>query len=310
MSHVCIHKNDNRLSVSASRHDKTTTEGTADILSDHSPRSDEVSDPFKDPEHTGQHEDDLGIVRDPENEGDLEILNRMASGTSDLTNDIGQLWPDYSSPESTSSQGLKPTDNRDTTDCNRFEVQSDTEKISNTNDKDTEEDLEERTRKEDERQARCLQEHDEMYKLEDERLAGLPDKSLDESTMSHNPQSHDDDQGGRAGLDPDHSSMWVPQYIDANMSRSKKRRRRQKNKQEKKRNEGSLGRLLGGKQTKEDEEEISTYDYENSKIKRRHSLNTSGVQGGNMGQERKTKINDCNSEKDQLNPTWWRLQSI
>ena len=302
-SHVCIHKGDTTTSISMSRHDTTTPGGICDSPSDHGPGSEETGS-FKDPD-----EDEPGVVRDPENEGDQEIIKRRGtSGTSDLTKDIEQLRPDYSSPEQLVNDveicpDKPPAVNQDKIRndevLNATEGASKNEEASKNKEASRNDSEEERTRVENERYERCMKEHDEFYKLEDERLAKLPDNSSNGSTFSCDTQS-DADEGGRAGLDPDHSSLWVPQYIDgdANLSKSQKRRRRQKKKQDKLKKEDSLGKLLGGKQTKDDEEHISTYDYGNSRHRSSHSLDTSGVESGNLFQKKRKVVKDCPKEEE------------
>ena len=166
--------------------------------------------------------------------------------------------------------------------------------IQNDDDPD---DIKERTRIEQERYDRCMQEHDEFYRLEDERLAKLP--SPDTSGSFDPPE--DRDEGGRAGLDPDHSSLWGPEFINTsvNLSKSKKRRRRQQKNKDKLQGQDSLSKLLHGKQTKEEEERISTYDLGNQRSGQDgKDLDTSGIYSGNLEQKRQKTIKECNKEKD------------
>ena len=93
-AHICIHKSHSAASFSVSRH-----EGRGDgVPSDDLLDSD--SERIPTPE-TGleDFDDEPGVVRDPENEGDREILLRKTSGKSNLTSDIDQLQPHYTSPE-------------------------------------------------------------------------------------------------------------------------------------------------------------------------------------------------------------------
>ena len=302
-SHVCTHKSHSATSFSVSRHGGPGTAGDVGVSSDDPlPSDDGVPTPETAPVDVG---DEPGVIRDPENEGDREILKRKESGKSDLTADIDQLQPHYTSPDhgsstpgrmETDTDAPKPDKKPETTidkrDTNKNEDNASTKQVI---DSEAEDEEQTRNREENERYERCMREHDEFYRLEDERLAQL---STPDTSGSYDPLSTND-EGGRAGLDPDHSSMWVPESIiaGANLSRSKKRRRRQKKKQERNKNQDSLGKLLEGKQTKEDEELISTYDFGNHAENKSNNHNISGVQGGNLLQKRR-KITNCNKEDD------------
>ena len=128
-------------------------------------------------------------------------------------------------------------------------------------------------------------EMDEQHHAFDSAIPDRPDDSTRDSSEMYDPSSSDDG-GGRAGLDPNHSAQWVPYSINPslNLSKSKKRRRRQKRKQEALKNMDSLGKLLSGKQSKQDQKYISTYDLGNQQAgsSRQPNLNESGVWGGNM----------------------------
>ena len=80
----------------------------------------------------------------------------------------------------------------------------------------------------------------------------------------------------------------------------KKRRKRHQKTRERLQKQDSLGKLLDGKLTKEDEDCISTYALGN--VLRRGAsgtdLNTSGIQGGNLDQKRRKKVKDCDEERD------------
>ena len=293
--HTCTHQKDRVLDTYVSRHDARTA--SPDLPSDGLPISEEEAEVIQDLEKNNDL-DESGTVRDPENEGDRELLRRRASGTSNLTGDIDLLRSSSSTPEQNNDDNETVPDQISTQDSSRRN-QANTEAADDVaKSKIVEDDDEtERTRLEKEREERCLREHDEFYKLEDERLAKLEDKSSNSSVVY---DQDTEDEGGRAGLDPDHSAMWVPHFIDteANMSKSKRRRKRQKARQERIRNNDNLGRLLGGRQTKEDEDRISTYDYENERNKERHSLNTSGVQGGNLLQKKRKAVPECEDDED------------
>ena len=291
--HVCMHKSLSATGISVSRHDKRSSGEGADIPSDELPGSEEESQVIQDLEDQDGQDDEPGVIRDPENEGDLELLKK-ASGTSNLTGDIDLLRPGCSPVEDTEKQIIEAT--------KQPEKKNDTVN-NNPNEANTDEDSKDEeywTRMDQERQDRCMQEHDEFYRLEDERLAKYPSKKPNNgSSTSYDPMSTED-EGGRAGLDPDHSAMWGPEYIDVdvNSSKSKKRRRRQKATKEKLKKNDSLGRLLDGKQTKEEEQLISTYDYGNLKESKKRNLNTSGFQGGNLFQKNRTEVKDCGEEDD------------
>ena len=123
----------------------------------------------------------------------------------------------------------------------------------------------------------------------------------DDSSDSCN-QSDIHYEGGMAGLDPDHSSEWVPSSI--NVSKSKKRRRRQKNLQEQKKKRDSLGKLLRGEQSKEDEELISTYDSgnKNSEKKKKKGDKDQEVLSGNLHKPKRGIVHDW-SEQDSFAAT-------
>ena len=323
--HLCLSSSGN---LAPSRHDTVTSP----IDVDHDTSASEGLETF------GRS----GIILDNENEGDREVLQHLASGTSNITGDLDQLHPGQSSPEGTpdsphametnvadgkviaveptmldkkaGQSNSPPTTSEQVSGKNKAAFE-DTKKTDSeaparpedndehpnkgnnkrdqkaTEDEDT--DIEKRTRIEQERYDRCMKEHDEFYRLEDERLSKLPSPDTSES--------YDEGGDGRAGLDPDHSSLWGPEVIDTsvNLSKSKKRRRRHQKKREQLQNQDSLSKLLHGKQTREDEERISTYDLGNQRnIQGGQDLNTSGIRSGNLDQKRQKFLKACDKEVD------------
>ena len=297
--HLCLSSSG---SLAPSRHDSIKSPIDADVDQDASASEDLESFVRS------------GIILDKENEGDRAVLLHLASGTSNITNDLDQLHPGQSSPElipdspfnketntgssvaRTSMNNESLSDKSNPQKSGRADSENDDTKKHPENQTEVDpDDIEERTRVEQERYDRCMKEHDEFYKLEDERLAKIPSP---DTSGSYDPPV-DRDEGGRAGLDPDHSSQWVPEFIDPsiNVSKSKKRRRRQQKKKEQLQSQDSLSKLLHGKQTKEEEERISTYDLGNQR-QVNQELNTSGIHGGNLEQKRQKLVRDCDKETD------------
>ena len=222
--------------------------------------------------------DEPGVVRDPENEGDAELLRRGASGTSNITEDLDLLQPSKFNAES-DTEPLKKLPAINVDPCpaiNKIADPSTPPYGSGTPPRDDAA-LNDDTEMNADKDPEPATSSPSRYRT----IADLPQESAD-SSGSVEPASTD--YSGKAGLDPDWSSEWVPYSInpELNESKSKKRRRRQKIKGENRRKQDSLGKLLSGRQSKEEEELISTYDHGNSRYKTNQQLNTSGITGGNI----------------------------
>ena len=295
-AHQCLSSS----GVSApSRHDDLAS---PDVDVDSVPSEDPVSE-------------DAGVILDPENEGDLELIRMRSSGTSNITMDLDLLRPDRSSP----SMMLTPAnEDRDLNASSPAILQSnhtnddtfkdppikdnnilskDTDQIPETPDKDTgkEETEEEIIARDHQRMLRQVEEGEELQRIIDEQQNKKKLNSSSDSYESHDPFSTAD-EGGRAGLDLDHESQWVPSFIDtdSNLSNSKKRRRRRKRQAKLRAEQDSLGKLLSGTQTKEDEEAISTFDLGNHRRDQaglnEHDPNSSMIHGGNIVKKRRALV--------------------
>ena len=297
--HLCIHKNLSESSVSASRHDQEEV----------SPRSDQTS----------VYDLEPGMILDKENEGDAELLRKCASGVSNITGDLDLLRSTHSvndhqgknesgnpkqpdiepEPEKNPTHDAKPEPKKNLSQEHPEEKGHEENSTKNI---ETEEDIKKTLERERLYMEEVMKQTDEQHAAYDQaykRSHPDPSSSSDEShtySLTHSP-----DVRGQAGLDPNVSAEWVPSFIDPelNLSKSKKRRRRQQKKKEALKDQDNLGKLLSGRQTKEDEEYISTFDLGNQA--RRHNpdevLNRSGVFGGNLQQKKKKIIQDCDDEK-------------
>ena len=282
--------------VSKSRHDK-----------DHDSETTKSGD-------DSHYDYDPGTVLDAENEGDAEILRTRASRTSNLTGELDQLKPGQSSdgspiaggpedqdpsparllatPEGSSLDQIEYSETKKTDvvvhhqkgekskTCGKS-IANDTEKeerVEKGEDKsdNRDDDMDSQHQAWDDCERRC-QQHDESSYL-----------SVDSGPSS--PYA-----GGMAGLDPHHSAEWVPSFIDVNESKSKKRRRRHKQTLSKAKNSDSLGKLLSGKQSKADEELISTFDIGNQIYQRKRSKiqEDTEILGGNLGASGGGHVQDC-----------------
>ena len=242
-SHQCERKNESSNNISASRHDDAEN----DTLNSDDP-------------------EDHGVIEDTENDGDSDIIRKKASGTSNITSDLDQLNQE-NSPD------------HDMVDVPSVPVLDGIEQAT------AEEDTKHVEEKipyppENERDDEIMNANDTERRpdISDVQRAPKDDYTLDTSSSSYGPPSSPDERG-KAGLDPDYSSEWVPYMIDPekNLSKSKKRRRRQKRRQEELKKRDSLGKLLAGKQTKEDEESISTYDHGSRNSTRVQDHDGSGI---------------------------------
>ena len=249
--HQCEHKNDSSNNISASRHDD---------VDDDTLHSEDL--------------EDHGANEDTENDGDSDIVRKKASGISNITDDLNQLNPE-NTPDHDMSE-VSPV--HDVGECDRMsgkekEVQ-DKVGIENSSKNDCADNSNKTPEDKLERSERRPVDSD-VTKNHDN------DCALDTSSSSYEIPSSPDERG-KAGLDTDYSSEWVPYVIDPerNMSKSKKRRRRQKRRQDMLKKRDSLGKLLAGKQTKEDEESISTYDHGNKDSSRVQDHDESGICDG------------------------------
>ena len=252
-------------------------------------------------------DDEDGVVLDPENEGDAELLKKKASGASDLTGELIQLRSHRSSESSPNGQSDHHSSSSKPNNIPR-DMSSNTHHANpsappNPEDKPVTE--EEIVKRESVKMKELLAESDAFQKAFDNAIPS-PNVSTPDSSGSYEPLSTSD-EGGRAGLDPNHSEQWVPSviYPGDNLSKSKKRRRRQKKKEELLKQNDSLGKLLSGKQSKEDEEQISTLDPGNSS-NISNNLNESGIIGGNLFQNKRKRVQQCrdkNSFSATLNST-------
>ena len=237
--HQCSHQKDSRKNVSESRH-----EGFGN---DTCP-SEELEDPAAPP--------------DTENEYDSEGLRKKASGVSNITGDLDQLHPDNtdqemkeSSPEADATRAPPPVKlPEDVIEENTPDNILDTDvKLSEDHIQSVNENKEGQESAEKMNETEC-----------DDGGPRRRGRPLSDTSSFSSPPSTPDERG-KAGLDTDYSSEWVPYVIDPekNLSKSKKRRRRQKRIQERALKKDSLGKLLSGQQTRDDEEMISTYDHGN-----------------------------------------------
>ena len=285
-----------------------------------------------------------GVVLDKENDGDMEVLRHLASGTSNITSDLDQLRPG-STPDSKASSPLSVVhedtsprslpnapdsrpDQRVHDDNSELPTLGEApldpspdvpplvagtkttnapekkRKLNSGNTKSPEayQPLKDGNDTDGNIPKKREQDHDaaereEMDKMIDDYLKS-PDISTSDGSTSYDPMSSYD-EGGRAGLDPDHSSEWVPYILDPkkSLSKAKKRRRRYQKKNDLSKQHDSLGKLLRGNQTKEDEEKISTFDLGNARRGGRgDNLDTSGIQGGNLFPKKK-EIKTCDNRK-------------
>ena len=261
------------------------------------PRHDAIKDPDTVEENSPSDdlstvEDDDGLILDPNNEGDAELIRKRASGTSDLTGDLVQLRSHRSS-ESSPNDRMDRASSRVTKDNGPPETSKNTtdsapEPTNNNDDDANEKEIIEREKL---RMKELLAESDAFQEAFDK---AVPSPNMSNHDSSGYDPFSTSDEGGRAGLDPNHSEQWVPSviYPGNNLSKSKKRRRRQKKKEELLKQHDSLGKLLNGTQTKEDAERISTLDPGNSS----HSganLNESGIFGGNLLQNKRKRVQQC-----------------
>ena len=277
---------------------------------------------------SSQYELEEGAILDPENEGDAVLLNKLTSGTSDLTDDLDQLRPgcspspDLASTSSTRAAAVDPTgglgqgvvseppcreegfnnvaaqpekiqDNppKDPLNFGQEASEDSVEDISNIDDQDVE-----KKNKSVHNRDQDLNESEDQYKAWDDCMKNCwrhVSESACDSSGSYDPPSSPY-LGGMAGLDPDLSSEWVPSYIDPNMSRSKKRRRRHQKKQEKLKKQDSLSKLMRGEQTREEAEFISTMDIGNQQHERKKARTQTegGILSGNINQTGRGEVHD------------------
>ena len=280
--HVCLNKIGSSCDISQSRHDKEIESSPA-----------------------SQYELEAGSVLDPENEGDALILNKMSSGTSNLTNDLDQLKPGQSpdsepqdSPGNLIDDKEQPmvNNNGKKIEASNSDHQTETKaKTTNQDDlnlKDSHKDDDDKM-EEDHNQQESFEDQHDAFDHCDKHCQKYQPNSDSDSCSSYDQRSSPY-EGGMAGLDPDHSNEWVPSVIDLNMSRSKKRRRRHKKNQENRKKKDNLSKLLSGEQTKEDIEYISTLDIGNQ----HHDKKKARIQpemeilSGNINR-RQGEVQDC-----------------
>lgn len=279
--HVCLNKLSAPSVVSRSRHDFISDSSPAD-----SPSLIDV---------------EPGTVLDPENEGDQAILNKIGSGTSNITGDLEQLQPGQSpdrSPIVPSTPECpdihdpdnKGNDNRSSSGAGHWDPSPPPH-----TEVDDPKDEAGKTKE-------CSKNSDQLDQHEafDHCLKHCQnhDMSARDSSDSCDPQSSQY-SGGMAGLDPDHSSEWVPSFIDPDMSKSKKRRRRYKLKREGIKKNDSLGKLLSGQQTKEEAEQISTFDLGNQRHseKKAKMIEEKEILSGNLIQRGQGSIQDLGEDQ-------------
>ena len=282
--HQCLHPSGSSSGIPVpSRHDLPNTETDMDTIpsTESSPVSDEA-----------------GIIRDPENEGDAEILRQRSSGTSNITSDLDQLHPHevvVSGPglDPERSPSGSPTCSATGADCSAVLNNRDDEKPQ-TNDPPITVPLPDQATpcispeeqeiidRENRRMKESLAQGDAMEEADRRYSDNQDDYDADDSYAA--PSSPD--LRGKAGLDCDYENEWVPSSInpDLNLSKSKKRRRRQKKKEELLKQQDSLGKLLRGEQTEEDAERISTFDLGNQ---RRGSNLDDSVIDGNLTKKKR-----------------------
>ena len=283
--HVCLNSLDAAGNVSKSRHDNDGASKTTQSGESH-------------------YEFGPGTVLDAENEGDAEILRARVSRTSNLTGDLDQLRPGLSSDGSPLATGLKDEDmmirqsgSQDAERKNTTDHPETSEKSKESSNAEAHHSKTENQRVEEDYENK----HDKDEKMDDQhkawdRCEQHCQKRAESSFLSSESRSPPSPYtGGMAGLDPHHSAEWVPSFIDVNVSKSKKRRRRHKQTQSKNKNHDSLGKLLSGKQTKDDEEFISTFDIgnQNHELKKAKLQEDTEILGGNLGASGRGQVQDC-----------------
>ena len=289
--HQCSHDG---IAVSEpSRHDAPKSK---DLIEDDTAPSDDPSTP----------DDDAGLVLDPENEGDAELLKKQASGTCDITDDLVLLRSRHTSDSSHAElgEGIEVGTDPHAEHPENSGLSKNKKTLSS--EKTTTPDTTKTDKTKNVEDSERLPEHDaNMIKDSDpeEDFHEAFDKCIpspDVHTSDSYEPPNTSDEGGRAGLDPNHSEMWVPSviYPEGNLSKSKKRRRRQKKREEFLKNQDSLGKLLRGEQTPEEAEKISTYDMGNCSNTLESSMNESGIIGGNLLQNKRKKISNCSNKKN------------
>ena len=278
-----------------------------DVKASVSPQSDDHS----------RYEIDPGTVLDPSNEGDAAILTKLASGTSNLTEELVHLKSGSTSdgspreslavgPSSTPPDCSEAVDSEPCTAHQRDDQENQEREVSVIKDNtkrpgNTDADDDNPSEyADDDHEERSLRQMDDQHAAFDrcEKFCQRGRNVTPDSSDSYDPPNSTY-SGGLAGLDPDHSAQWVPSYIDVNDSKSKKRRRRQKKKKELQRQQDSLGKLLRGEQSKEDADYISTLDLENQRLERKKARlqKDSEILGGNLQQSR-GRVQDIQGKDD------------
>ena len=241
---------------------------------------------------TSHYEVDPGTILDLENEGDAELLSKKISGTSNITSDLDQLKPGQTPDSSPSVQHINtnasikidPSDPKDRTHPETIGNSKVADRVTDS----PEDNLNNRDATSDDAM-------DSQHKAWDQCVKHCQRTKNNSDTSSDSYDTHCTSySGGMAGLDPDHSAEWVPSSI--NVSKSKKRRRRTKKQLDQRRKQDSLGKLLSGKQTKEDEEQISTFDIGNANRGKKVKLQSDPHLRGNLHTSGQGLVQDCEGQ--------------